>query len=154
MNEFPAHGRLAGIDFGTVRVGVAISDAQRTLASPHENYTRAGTEADARYFQQLVSKEGVVGFVVGLPIHMSGEESQKSLQAREFGAWLSEMTGCPVRFHDERYTTREATYLLSEAQLTKRKRKQRLDKVAAQLLLASFLESDQQGTAPAPLSDD
>ncbi|MBM4090442.1 MAG: Holliday junction resolvase RuvX [Planctomycetes bacterium] len=150
---FPARGRLAGIDFGTVRLGVAISDPRRTLASPYSNYTRSGPAADARYFQQLVAREDVVGFVVGLPVHMSGEESEKCRQARAFGAWLSEATGCPVRFFDERYTTREAELLLGEAHMTRKKRKRRLDMIAAQLLLAGYLESDQQGAAPAPLND-
>ena len=151
MSEFPTHGRLAGIDYGTVRIGIALSDPGRNLASPHDNYTRRNDAADSRYFQQLASEEDVVGFVIGLPIHTSGEESQKSREARAFAAWLSNATGRPTRFYDERFTTREATHLLSDARLTKKKRKQRLDMIAAQLLLAGFLESDQQGTSPAPL---
>lgn len=151
MNEFPESGRLAGIDFGTVRIGVAVSDPGRRVASPYENYGRRNDESDAGYFRQLVATENIVGFVVGLPLHMSGEESQKSRQAREFGGWLSEITGCPVRFGDERYTTRDATNLLSDAGMTKKKRGQRLDMLAAQLLLEAYLESTQCDDSPGHL---
>jgi putative holliday junction resolvase len=153
MSAFPAAGRLAGIDYGHVRIGVAVSDPDRTIASPYANYTRRGAVRDTQFFQTLVADENVVGFVVGLPLHTSGQESEKSCEVRQFALWLSQVTGRPVCFYDERFTTREATYLLEDAQLTKKKRKQRLDKVAAQLLLAAFLESDQQGTAPGALDD-
>ncbi len=153
MSEFPAEGRLAGVDFGTVRIGIAVSDPARTLASPYENYTRRGPANDARYFQRLVAEEKIAGFVIGLPVHTTGHESQKSHEARQFGQWLTEVTQRPVCYYDERFTSREATYLLEEAQLTKKKRKQRLDMLAAQLLLSAFLESDQGGRQPGSLDD-
>jgi putative holliday junction resolvase len=83
--DFPATGRLAGIDFGTVRIGVAITDASRILASPLENYNRRSLDADADYFRRLTVQEQIVGFVVGLPVHGNGRESQKSAEARIFG---------------------------------------------------------------------
>lgn len=153
MNAFPAAGRLAGIDYGHVRIGVAVSDPGRTIASPYANYTRRGQAGDAQFFQTLVADENVVGFVIGLPLHTDGQESEKSREVRQFAIWLAEVTGLPICFYDERFTTREAGYLLEEAQLTKKKRKQRLDKVAAQLLLAAFLESDRRGEPPAALDD-
>ncbi len=137
----PRQGRLAGIDFGTRRVGVAISDAGQVLASPHENYTRKDQAADAAHFQQLVEQEEICGFVVGLPVHASGEESQKSREARRFGRWLAEVTGRPVAFYDERYSTAAADHLLDQADLSARGRKQRRDMLAAQIILAGFLES-------------
>jgi putative Holliday junction resolvase len=122
-------------------IGVAVSDPDRTIASPWETYTRKGTDADARYFRQLVSREGIVGFVVGLPVHMSGDESRKSLEARAFGQWLEEISGVPVRFHDERFTTVEASQLLSGSGQSRRRRKDLRDQLAAQIILSSFLES-------------
>lgn len=138
-------GRIAGIDYGTVRIGVALSDARQTIASPHENYTRRGEDADARWFRQLVAETGVRRFVVGLPVHMSGEESQKSLEARRFGQWLGQVTGLPVEFFDERLTTAEAERFLQDAQLTKKQRKARLDKLAAQIMLDAYLQSGAGG---------
>jgi nicotinamidase/pyrazinamidase len=153
-DDFPSHGRLAGIDFGTVRIGIAITDQQRMLASPYENYVRRDAQSDARRFQRLVSEEQIAGFVVGLPVHTSGHESQKSQEARQFGRWLAESTGVPVRFYDERYTSAQAEEILGEAQLTKKKRKKRLDMLAAQIMLAAYLESHSQGRHPPESLDD
>lgn len=140
-------GRVAGIDFGTVRIGIAISDAGRSIASPYETYTRRGDVADAAYFRDLVEREAVVEFVVGLPVHLDGRESAKSGEARRFGAWLAETTGIEVRFFDERFTTHEAETVLAEVKLTKKKRKARLDKLAAQIILATWLETSRAVSA-------
>ena len=141
MSEVPSAGRLAGIDFGTVRIGVALTDPGQVLASPHENYTRVDSEQDGAFFRSLVAEEDVVGFVVGLPIHLSGDESEKSSEARKFGKWLIEVTDLPVTFHDERYTSVHAEQHLMAAKLTKKRRKARLDMLAAQMMLTAFLES-------------
>ncbi|MBN2216861.1 MAG: Holliday junction resolvase RuvX [Pirellulales bacterium] len=138
-------GRVAGIDYGTVRIGIALSDPDRTIASPHENYTRRGEESDARRFCRLVEEEGVELFVVGLPVHSDGGESRKSQEARTFGAWLHKTTGVDVVFFDERYTSVEAEQLLLDADMTRRRRRRRLDMLAAQIMLAAFLESDKHG---------
>ncbi len=153
-NEIPNEGCLAGIDYGTVRVGVAVTDRERILASPHTNYTRQNAEADARWFHQFVDEEQIVGFVVGLPVHASGEESQKSREARQFGDWLRETTSLPVCYYDERYTSVQAEQILGAANLTKKKRKARLDMLAAQIMLSAFLESNQMHHEPGALDDD
>jgi len=149
----PRIGRLAAIDYGTVRIGVAITDPDQRLASPLENYTRRGAEADGKWIAALAARERIAGFVVGLPVHTSGDESQKSREARKFGQWLEEMTGLPVRFFDERYTSAHAEALLLEADLTKKRRKERLDKLAAQILLAAYLESSRREEKPGPIDD-
>ena len=141
-----ATGRVAGIDYGSVRIGIAISDPGRTIVSPLENYTRRSCEQDARRFRLLASEEGVALFVVGLPVHLDGRESQKSSEAREFGRWLAETTGVPVEFFDERFTSLEAEYLLQAADLTKKRRKKRLDMLAAQIMLTAYLESHEKGS--------
>jgi putative Holliday junction resolvase len=152
-DALPRTGRLAAIDYGTVRIGVAITDPDQRLASPLENYTRKSPEADAAWLCRLVSSERIVGFVVGLPVHTSGDESQKSGEARKFGQWLSDRTGLPIRFFDERYTTANAEVLLLAAELTKKRRKERLDKLAAQILLAAYLESPRRDETPGPMDD-
>jgi putative pre-16S rRNA nuclease len=148
MISLPQQGRVAGIDFGTVRIGIAISDPGRSIASPLENYTRQGPEQDARRFRRLVAEENVALFVVGLPVHLSGQESRKSQEARQFGKWLQETTGLPVVFFDERFTSVEAEQHLLGADMTRKKRKARLDKIAAQILLAAYLESNVENTDP------
>lgn len=149
----PRPGRVAGIDYGTVRIGVAISDAERRLASPYENYTRRDKQADARWFQQFVKEEQIVLFVVGLPLYPSGDESAKSYEARNYGAWLTEQTGVPVEFFDERYTSAEAEQMLQAAELTSKRRKARRDMLAAQIILSSYLESGGHRGEPGPLED-
>jgi putative Holliday junction resolvase len=142
MNQLP--GRIAAIDYGTVRLGVAVSDPAQTIASPYENYTRRDPQQDARYLQRLVAEEGIVRFVVGLPVHLDGRESQKSKESRKFGKWLAGHTGLPVDFYDERFTSVEAEAQLLAANLSREKRKKRRDMLAAQLLLAAYLESDRE----------
>jgi putative holliday junction resolvase len=134
-------GRLAGIDFGTVRIGVAITDSERRFASPLVNYTRRGEQADADFLRRLAAEEQICGFVVGLPVHLDGRESQKSGEARQFGEWLAKITGIGVVFFDERFSTSEAEQALAGAELTKKQRKARLDKLAAQILLTAYLEA-------------
>jgi putative Holliday junction resolvase len=154
QNADASFGRLAGIDFGTVRIGIALTDPGQRIASPLNIYTRHGELADARYFRRLVATEQIVGFVVGLPVHLDGRESQKSMEARQFGQWLQETTGVSVVFFDERFTTAEAEQLLSGAEFTKKQRKARLDKLAAQILLTAFLEARKPlGETPLGLDD-
>jgi putative holliday junction resolvase len=136
----PEPGRVAGIDYGSVRIGIAISDTDRRIASPLENYTRRGDEQDARRFRRLAAEEGVALFVVGLPLHLDDRESQKSQEARQFGRWLTETTGVPVEFFDERFTSREAEEILLAVDMTRKRRKRRMDMLAAQIMLRAYLE--------------
>jgi putative Holliday junction resolvase len=133
-------GRIAGIDYGTLRIGIALADASGTIASPYETYLRRGEAADRERFCRLAKEEQIAKFVVGLPVHLDGRESEKSAEARRFGAWLAEATGVGVEFFDERFTTHEAELHLAGAALSKKKRKARLDKLAAQIILAAYLE--------------
>jgi putative Holliday junction resolvase len=135
---------LLGVDFGTVRVGLAVCDSERLIASPLAVYGRRDPAADAAYFRDLVKAEEIAGLVVGLPVHMSGDEGGKAKEARAFGDWLAQMTGLPVAYWDERYTTADAEGHLLDAGLTKKKRKARLDKVAAQIILESFLDAERK----------
>jgi putative Holliday junction resolvase len=129
------------VDYGSVRIGLAISDPERRLASPLAVYERRGREQDAVYFRSLVSDEEIAAFVVGLPIHLDGREGQKAIEARAFGAWLAETTGLPVTFWDERFSTVEAEAALWQAGLTHKKRKGRRDRVAAQVFLQAYLDA-------------
>lgn len=134
-------GRLLGVDYGSVRIGLSISDPDRRLASPLAVYERRGREQDALYFRSLVSAEEIKAIVVGLPVHTNGREGQKAAEARAFGAWLAETTELPVTFWDERFSTVEAESALWQAGLTHKKRKARRDRVAAQILLQAYLEA-------------
>ena len=140
-NSMSKRTRLLGVDFGSVRVGLAISDPDRRLAFPLEVRERQGADGDAAFFRALVEREEVGGLVVGLPVHLDGREGGKAREARAFGAWLARQTSLPLVFHDERFTTVEAESALWEAGLTHKRRKQRRDKVAAQMLLQAYLDA-------------
>lgn len=152
LGQLPAAGRLAGIDYGKVRIGVSVCDPQRTLCSPLENYVRRSPAADGDWIRRLASEHRLAGFVVGLPVYSSGDESPLSQEARRFGAWLHETTGLPIAFFDERYTSAQADRYLGEARLTRKQRKARRDMLAAQILLSAFLESHahRQGLSDQP----
>jgi putative Holliday junction resolvase len=146
--------RIAGIDFGSVRIGIALADVGLGIATPYENYARRGPALDADYFRQLAQRERIARFVVGLPVHLDGRESAKSAEARRFGQWLAEATGLAVEYFDERFTTSEAESLLLEAGLSKKARRARLDKLAAQIMLTAYLESRGRQAGPPRGLDD
>jgi len=148
-------GRVAGVDYGRKRIGVAICDSHRILSSPLcVRQTTGDTKADAIFFRKLVADEGVVGFVVGLPIHADGTDSRMSAEVERFGGWLASETGLPVVFHDERYSSREATGLLAGSGLSRGRKKERTDAIAAQVVLSSWLDVQKHGGGdlrPGPL---
>lgn len=138
--ELPESGVLMGFDYGTKRIGVAVSDRDQKFSSPVHNHQRQGLQGDERFFRKLVAEYCPVGLVIGLPIHLSGDESEKSREARRFAQWLSKVTDLPFGFQDERFTSFHAERMLTEAAMTKKQRRDRMDKLAAQILLQNFLE--------------
>jgi putative Holliday junction resolvase len=147
----PSEGRLLGLDYGTRRIGVAVSDDRQIIASPLENHTRSGDDALGRFLTRLVSEYAITGIVVGLPVHMSGDEGGKAAEARTFGAWVSQVTACPVAYWDERFTSSLADEYLRAAGVRPGRRKELRDKLAAQIILQSFIDSRDRTRAPASL---
>lgn len=143
-NELPVDGRLLGVDFGTVRVGLAISTREQNIASPLEIYQRRSDTIDAKYFLELIEENRVRGLVVGLPMHVNGTEGTSATKAREYGSWLQGLTGLPVVYWDERYTSSIAEEHMIGVDMTRKQRKRRLDMVAAQIFLQSFLDTRQR----------
>ena len=134
--------RLLGVDYGTVRVGLAVSDPDRKFAfaagDVHAPRTRTRTPRTSAAGR---ARRRSAALVVGLPVHTDGREGEKAGEARAFGAWLAEVTGLPVVFWDERFTTVEAETQLWDAGLTHKRRKERRDKVAAQIMLQAYLDA-------------
>jgi putative Holliday junction resolvase len=136
--------RLLAIDPGKVRLGLAISDAEHRLASPLTTYTRRDAKQDAQFLTKVIEDEEIGAIVIGLPVRADGYEGEQARAARNFGAWLQDATGLPCVFFDERFTTFEAESSLLEAGLTKKKRKARRDRVAAQILLQTYLDAERR----------
>lgn len=139
--EIPA-GRVAGIDYGRRRIGIAVCDAERILSSPLAVREASGDPAvEADYFRRLAADESLSGFVVGLPLHTDGRESEMSREAVRFAGWLSAVTGLPVTMQDERYTSAEAAGRLADTGLSRGRRRRLSDAIAAQILLADWMRS-------------
>jgi putative holliday junction resolvase len=143
-------GKLLGIDFGTVRVGLAISDPDHKFAFPLETFQRRGQLQEAAHLRALIVEEQVMGLVVGLPLHNDGREGIKAAEARAYGTWLATITGLPIIYWDERFTTIEAESALWQAGLTHKKRRERRDRVAAQILLQNYLDAGAPADSSAP----
>lgn len=150
-SDFPAFGRLLGIDFGTRRIGIAVCNDEQTISSPLENITRHSEKTDFADLKSLAEEYGIKGLVVGLPVHMSGDEGQMAKEARAFGEKLAELTGLPIRFWDERFSSVQADYHLHAADLSRNQRKARRDKLAAQIILQSFLDAPDRNRRPGSL---
>jgi putative Holliday junction resolvase len=135
-------GRVAAVDYGRKRMGIAICDAERIIASPWPMRQPTGDEtAEAVFFRRLVAEEAIVGFVVGLPVHADGSDSKMSIEAERFAVWLGETTSRPVTFQDERYTSVEAAGMLAGLGLSRGKKKARADSIAAHIILTAWMEA-------------
>lgn len=133
--------RKIGLDVGDVRIGVAVSDLLGICANPRETYVRSGDPVkDADYFSEYAKREEADAFVMGLPKNMDGTEGPRATVTREFGSLLEERSDLPVRYVDERLTTVSAERLLIEADVRREKRKKVIDKVAATIILQSYLD--------------
>lgn len=140
-DDLPRDGRLLAIDFGTKRLGFAVCTPEQSISTPLETWTRHGRAADARRLRELIEDYRLAGFVVGLPLHMNGEEGQSAHHARTFGRWLRETLGRPVAFWDERCSSAAADDWMLEADLSRERRRGLRDRLAAHVILHSFLES-------------
>ena len=133
-------GRVMGIDPGTRRHGVAVSDELGMLARPVATVNAAGEEAGVGELTDLARSLGVERIVVGLPRHMNGSEGERAQAARQLAENLASRTGLPVILWDERLTTRGAERVLIAADLPRAHRRRIIDQQAAQWILQSYLD--------------
>jgi putative holliday junction resolvase len=137
--------RYLGLDVGNRRIGVAVSDelgltAQPVLTLERKRGPGGISREDLRSLARLARRFGVVGIVVGNPVHLSGELSPQTAKTQAFAAALGELSGLPIHLWDERLTTREAHQILYEAGHARQQHRKVVDQVAATLILQSFLE--------------
>lgn len=133
--------RKIGLDVGDVRIGIAVSDIMCIIANARESYTRRGLDVDLKYFTDLAKAENADVFVVGLPKNMDGTEGTRAEITREFARELTEYSGIKTVFQDERLTTVSAEKMLISADVRRDKRKKVIDKVAACIILQSYLDN-------------
>lgn len=138
----PSSGRLLAVDWGEVRLGIALSDETQTLASPLETLVRrAGKRLPLARFFELVAEHRPTGIVVGLPLTGEGEEAESAAAAREVASELERRTGLPVELWDERMSTARALAAIREQGGSTRGRKADVDALAAAVLLQHFLDA-------------
>jgi putative pre-16S rRNA nuclease len=133
--------RILALDYGSKRVGAALSDPDRTIGSPLEVYQRRTQNLDAAHYRALVSEHGVGVLLVGLPSHLDGSQSGSADRARAWGNWLGAELGLPVVFFDERFTTVEAEELMRSYGLRAARRKTLIDMMAAHVLLQAYIDA-------------
>ena len=131
--------RLMGLDYGDVRIGIAISDLSQTIASGLETYKCKGQQKDLEYISNLAKENAVECFIVGLPLNMDGTAGERAEKTKIFGERLAEISQIPVKYVDERLTSVEAEEILISAGVRREKRKELIDKVAATLILEGYL---------------
>lgn len=131
-------GRLLGLDYGTRRVGVAISDSSRLIASP---YAVVDAAEVLPALDEILAAEDIDAIIVGLPVALSGEEGASAAAARSFGERVADHSGLEVVFVDERFTTKLAEDALIAGGVRRKKRRDIRDKMAATVMLQGHLDS-------------
>ncbi|MFC3060439.1 Holliday junction resolvase RuvX [Paenirhodobacter populi] len=136
----PRTGALAGLDLGTRTIGVAISDLRRSVATPVLTIRREKFTIDVEKLLALTTEREVVGLVLGLPINMDGSEGPRSQSTRAFARNLEKLTDLPITFWDERLSTVAAERAMLEADLSRKRRAELKDHVAAGIILQGVLD--------------
>ena len=133
--------RILALDLGKKRIGLALSDPLGITAQGLETMEREGRRDDVETLRRLTVQHGVTMILMGDPIHMSGAAGRQSEYTREFARELEYKTGIPVKFWDERWTSREAERTLRGSGIATGARKPAIDRLAAVILLQSYLDS-------------
>ena len=136
--------RLMGVDLGTKTIGLALSDVERRIASPLETIKRVKFTPDVEKMKALVQRFGVGGLVFGLPLNMDGTEGPRSQATRAFVRNLKPLLPLPVLFWDERLSTMAVTRMLIDADTSRARRGELVDKMAAAYILQGALDRYQR----------
>ena len=140
LAEVPPLGALAGLDLGTVTIGVAVSDVLRGVATPLETIRRKKFGLDAAALLALCERRQIAGLVLGLPLNMDGSEGPRCQSTRAFARNLEKLTPLPITYWDERLSTVAATRALLEADASRKRRAEVIDHVAAAYILQGALD--------------
>ena len=138
--RLPSGTRLAGLDLGSKTIGVALSDLGLRIATPFRTIARTKFGADAKALLALCAAQNVGGLVLGLPINMNGTEGPRAQATRAFLRNLAPLTELPVTLWDERLSTAAAERAMIEADLSRRKRAEKIDAAAAAFILQGALD--------------
>lgn len=135
-----AQGALAGLDVGTKTIGVAVSDRTRFVATPLETIRRGRFRDDVEKLRAILEQRKIVGLVIGLPLNMDGSEGPRSQSIRQFAANCAAVIDIPITLWDERLSTAAVTRTLIDADMSRAKRAQVVDRMAAAYILQGVLD--------------
>ena len=138
--QLPRMGALAGLDLGTVTIGVAVTDSFRRVATPLETIRRTKFGKDASALLDILNKRQITGIVLGLPLNMDGSEGPRCQSTRAFARNLEPLTDLPITYWDERLSTVAAERALLEADTSRKRRAEVIDHVAASYILQGALD--------------
>jgi len=138
--SLPAKARLIGVDLGAKTIGLAISDVERRLASPLKTLARGAFARDADALTAIFAEFDIAGIVLGLPLDLNGRDSPRAQSTRFFAYNLSKRTGLPIVFWDERFSTAVVTRSLIAHDVSRARRAQVIDKMAAAYILQGALD--------------
>jgi putative Holliday junction resolvase len=136
----PRHARLLGLDLGTKTIGLALSDVSCTIATPFDTIRRTKFTKDAEALLAIVDRHEVGGLVLGLPVEMDGAEGARCQSVRAFAVNLLKLRDLPIVFWDERLSTAAVTRTLLEADASRKRRAEVVDKLAAAYILQGALD--------------
>lgn len=142
-----------GLDYGIRRMGIALSNGDQTVSVPMETWNVSSPQRNLKHLRELIDDYRVVGFVIGLPVRLNGVEGDQAVAVRRFGDWLAQETKLPVAYWDERYSSSEAEVLLWQQGINPDEAKSKLDRLAAHIILQSFLDAPDRTAAPQPLAN-
>ena len=131
---------IIGLDIGTARIGIAVSDTRRVIASPREVYTRRNISKDLGHINKLATDENACAFVLGLPIDLQGNEEDNCLVVRNCAEKLIKKTALPIYLQDERMSTAAVTRSMQKSDMSRKKRQRVDDKLAASYILQIVLD--------------
>ena len=137
----PSDCRLLGLDVGEKTIGLALSDEKRHVASPYNTIMRTKFAKDAETLKRIVAEYKVGGFVIGYPVNMDGSLGPRAQSTRTFAANLGKIALLPMLLWDERMTTMAVERTMLEADLSRQRRAELVDKLAASYMLQGFLDS-------------
>ena len=144
MEEFaalmPAFGAVAGLDLGTKTIGVAVSDSLRSVASPLSTIRREKFTLDVAQLLKITTAREIKGLVLGLPMNMDGSEGPRCQSTRAFARNLKKLTPLPISYWDERLSTVAAERAMLEADMSRKRRAEVIDHVAAGYILQGALD--------------
>lgn len=140
VSQLPDYARILGLDLGTKTIGIALSDLSRTVATPHSTIKRTKFKNDAQQLVELIEEHEIAALILGYPVNLDGSEGPRAQSTHSFARNFSQVRECPIVLWDERLSTVAAERTLLEADASRKRRGEVIDKMAASFILQGALD--------------